>query len=119
MPAGKKQGVGERPLIDKRRIEEIGGLETPEIRQILDAFAGELVGYMHLIEMQRKEGLHAELRVTLHKLDGASRTCGFIGIGRAVEAVKGSPEPFDATLHADLQAAIRESLEEWRVMVGE
>jgi HPt (histidine-containing phosphotransfer) domain-containing protein len=105
-------------LIDGERIEEIGGLENPEIRSILNAFTSELVGYMHLIEMQRKQQRRAELRATLHKLDGASRTCGFSGISQAVEALKECPEPFDAKLHAKLQQAIKASLAEWHSLVA-
>jgi len=114
----KRKSPGTSRLIDEGRIEEIGGLEDPEIRRILDEFTSELVGYMHLIEMQCKEQRNAELRVTLHKLDGASRTCGFGGISRAVDALKECPEPFDAKLNAKLQLVIKASLEEWRMMVA-
>jgi HPt (histidine-containing phosphotransfer) domain-containing protein len=103
-----------RNLFDAERINEIGGLGNPEIRRILDSFTGELSGYMHLIDQQREEKRTSELLVTLHKLAGASRTCGFAGISRAVDAWAGASNPLSSKLHADLRAVIEASIHEWQ-----
>jgi HPt (histidine-containing phosphotransfer) domain-containing protein len=102
-----------RSLIDEERISEIGGLENPDIRRILTSFTSDLIGYLHLIDQQRQEKGTEELLATLHKLAGASRTCGFSGISRAVDAWTGSAKPFSPKLHADLRTVIEASIEEW------
>jgi HPt (histidine-containing phosphotransfer) domain-containing protein len=107
-----------RLLIDEDRLEEIGGLGNPEICLILDSFTRELTGYLHLIEQQQAEKSTAELLVTLHKLSGASRTCGFSGISRAVDAFTGAPKPLNSKLHADLRTVIEASIEEWHSLLS-
>lgn len=107
-----------RNLIDQRRIDEIGGLANPDILRILDSFTNDLTGYMHLIDQQREKKLNVELSMTLHKLSGASRNCGFAGIGEAVEALLASENRFGAKLHANLRSVIAGSIEEWRGLVS-
>jgi HPt (histidine-containing phosphotransfer) domain-containing protein len=105
-------------LIDRERMQEFGGVESPEVRSILDSFTTELVAYMHLIDQQREEGCGKELLGTLHKLAGASRTCGFVGISRAVDAWTDADLVFNLELHRELQAVIETSIAEWRSMVS-
>lgn len=113
-----KQGSSMTSLIDKTRIEEIGGLESPDIRRILNEFTIDLVGFMHLIEQEWKEEKVGELLATLHKLNGASRTCGFTGVGRAADLLIASSQPLDSKLHAELQAVIEKSIKEWQIMAS-
>jgi HPt (histidine-containing phosphotransfer) domain-containing protein len=105
-------------LIDQERIQEFGGVESPEVRGILDSFTTDLVAYMHLIDQQREEECGKELSGTLHKLAGASRTCGFVGISRAVDAWTDADLLFNLKLHRELQAVIEASIAEWRSMVS-
>lgn len=105
-------------MIDLERIEEIGGLESPDIRRILEAFIEDLRGYMSLIERLKVEKSSEALLATLHKLAGASRTCGFTGIDRAVSAWDTRANPFNAKLHLNLFAVIEASLVDWRAIAG-
>lgn len=107
----------ERSLIDHDRIEEIGGLENPDIRRILDSFTRDLTGYLYLMDQQRAEENAVALLATLHKLAGASRTCGFSGISRVVDAWMASPKLLSSNFHTDLQSTIEASIAEWRCLV--
>jgi len=114
-----KPGKARKPaLIDKARINEIGGLENPDIRRILESFTNDLIGYLHLIDQQREEKSGDELLSTLHKLAGASRTCGFTGISRVLDGWTGHAKLFNSKLHADLRTVIEASIDEWQSMVS-
>lgn len=101
-------------LIDIERVNEIGGLDSPDICRILDAFIFDLNGYLPLIERLRDEQGTLELLATLHKLAGSARTCGFTGIDRAAALWDHSNDPFKASLYSNLRKAIETSTEEWQ-----
>ena len=117
MKSSSVQRVRKSPLIDMGRIDDIGGLENPDIRRILGAFIEDLPGYLLLIERQAADKKSATLLVTLHKLAGASRTCGFSGIDRAVSAWIMLPNPFNGRLLQNLRAVVEASVVDWHEMV--
>lgn len=117
MVQGRKiQRVRKNPLIDLARINDIGGLESPDIRRILGAFIEDLPGYLFLIERQKQDKKSVALLATLHKLAGASRTCGFTGIDRAISAWNPLANPFSTRLHQNLRKVIEASVVDWHAM---
>jgi HPt (histidine-containing phosphotransfer) domain-containing protein len=103
-------------LIDIERVNAIGGLDSPDICRILDAFISDLGGYLPLIERLREEESTLELLATLHKLAGSARTCGFAGIDRAAALWDNSNNPYKASLYSNLRKTIETSTEEWQKM---
>jgi hypothetical protein len=104
------------PLIDMARINDIGGLEDPDIRRILGNFIEDLPGYLSLIELQVADKKSSTLLTTLHKLAGASRTCGFSGIDRAVSAWIALSKPFNARPLPNLRAVVEASVVDWHAL---
>lgn len=113
MQGSSLQHTRKSPLIDMARINDIGGLENPDIRRILGNFIEDLPGYLSLIELQAADRKSGALLTTLHKLAGASRTCGFIGIDRAVSAWIALPNPFNVRLLPNLRAVVEASVVDW------
>ena len=100
--------------IEKKRIEDIGGIENAEVKRILDNFVSELSGYLFLLdELRAQKDGHALLE-TLHKLKGSSITCGFTRISQAVIQWEKAPEPFRKKLHSHLKTAVEASALEWQ-----
>jgi len=118
VPQGDIQRVRKQPLIDLGRIQDIGGLESPDIRRILGSFIEDLAGYLFRIDRLKAEKDAGALVATLHKLDGASRTCGFTGINRAITAWDTLANPFNTRLHLNLRSVVEASIEEWSSIAG-
>ncbi len=106
------------PLIDIERINEIGGLDSPDIRRILSSFIEDLPGYLLLIDRLREERRAEEMLSTLHKLAGSARTCGFSGINRAVASWDTLANPYKPSLHSNLRMTVEASIEEWYGLIG-
>jgi hypothetical protein len=105
-------------LISRTRIGEIGGLEDAAVRRIIDSFVCELPDYLDLITQKLKADSDAELLLILHKLSGASRTCGFSGISQVVDAWKSSPVLLSPAFRMSLSKVIEASHAEWRALVS-
>lgn len=112
------QRVRKVPLIDIDRINDIGGLDNPDVRRILGAFILDLKGHLVLVERLREERRDVEMLATLHKLAGAARTCGFVGINQAIASWDTLANPYRASLHTNLQAIVEASIEEWQILVA-
>jgi HPt (histidine-containing phosphotransfer) domain-containing protein len=111
------QRITRAPLIDLERINEIGGLDNPDIRRILSSFIDDLAGYLLLIERLREEKRASEMLLTLHKLAGSARTCGFIGINHAVGCWENLANPYKPSLHSNLRSTVEASIEVWQTLV--
>lgn len=112
------QRVRKVPLIDVDRINEIGGLDNPDILRILNSFILDLPGYLLLIDRLREERSEGEMLATLHKLAGSARTCGFTGINQAVASWDTLANPYKPKLHSNLHAIVEASIEEWQKLVA-
>ncbi len=106
-----------RPIIDVGRVEELGGKADPVVCQIIGSFTEDLGGYVNLLDQQRQEGLVNEIGTTLSKLVGASRTCGFVGIGLLAEALSEPEKRLNAKLHHELRSLIEASVEYWWLLM--
>jgi len=105
------------PIIDVERIEELGGKADPAVCQIIGSFTEDLGSYLCLLDQQRKEGLVEEIGDTLHKLLGASKTCGFVGIGLVAEVLFEPEKRLNAKLHIELRSLIEASVEYWWLLM--
>lgn len=112
------QRVRKVPLIDLERINEIGGLDNPDIRRILNSFILDLNGYLLLIDRLREERCDLEMLATLHKLAGSARTCGFAGINRAIASWDTLANPYKTSLHLNLRSIVEASIDEWHRLVA-
>ncbi len=93
-------------------------MQSPDILRILGTFIEDLSGYLFRIERLKAEKNADALVATLHKLDGASRTCGFTGINRAITAWDTLANPFNTRLHTNLRSVVEASIEEWISIAG-
>lgn len=112
------QRIRKSALIDVERINEIGGLDNPDIVRILEAFVLDLKVHLLLIERLRLERCDVQMMETLHKLAGSARSCGFVGINRAIAAWETFANPYKSSLHSNLHSIVEASIEEWRTLVA-
>lgn len=106
--------MAEEALIKKDRIDSIGGLENPRVRQILENFVEGLPGYVFLMESLKIQGDAEELREILHKIKGTARTCGFDALAQAAADWHDSPDLLTNSLDKSLQQVIYATIHEWQ-----
>jgi HPt (histidine-containing phosphotransfer) domain-containing protein len=92
-------------VIDQHHIEQLGGLDSPEIREILEEFLGQLDEVRH----ELIASLHDRdaFREKAHSLKGAALMSGFAEIGEQAASYEslargGEPLPEADTLDREL-----------------
>ncbi len=64
-------------ILDKSHIESLGGLECPELVEIIEDFLSDLETNLSELCRLANEGNHNELRESAHRLKGGASMSGF------------------------------------------
>lgn len=102
------------PLIDHKRIEGIGGFSNPAIRQTIDNFISDLPSYLFMLNTLNQQKNAEGIGIILHKLKGASMTCGFTAIGKCVVEWDSQIDSFDAKSYERLRGIVDASILDWK-----
>lgn len=108
----------EATMIDMQRITMMGGLGNHAVRSILARFISELPQYLERLNEHESLGDRASLLATLHRMKGASRTCGFVAVAEAAGAWHEAPEHEAPALRQGLLHSIDRTIEEWNAVAS-
>lgn len=106
-------------LIDFGHLEMIGGMDDPELREIMEEFIAEIPGYLERARVAIAAGDSGLLREAAHSIRGISGSLGFMLIFHtAAEADTNTPTADPQEWFSRLSLHCEESVKEWIRLKG-